>query len=123
MVILHRERLPLHIDSWVYPETADQREALAAAAGAVALAGRVATVRRTVTETVWNGCGSPATLLIAPDPEAEAHDFRTPDANITPLSRASTIANVLETTGGSLPSTSELPAMPAERTTSSCFGA
>ena len=125
MVILHRERLLLHIDTWVYSETTDRRGDWPPRPGSGA-GGRVATVRRTVTETVWNGCGSPATLPIAPNPEAEALTSARPDAKITSLSRASTIVSVPETASGSSrvhPNCgTRLPAMPAERTMSSCSG-
>ena len=102
MLVLWREWLLVRLDSWIYPETADQREALATAGTALARAGRLATVRRTVKRTVWNGCGSPASLLVAPGPLAETHDFRAPDGRIAPLPRASTIVNVLERAGGTL---------------------
>ena len=102
LLVLRRERLQVRLDAWIYPETVEQRKALAVAGTALARAGRLAAVRRTVKRTVWNGCGSPAVLLVAPDPLAEAHDFRAPDTRIAPLARASTIGNVLETAGGSL---------------------
>ena len=102
LLVLRRERLLVRLDAWTYPETVDQRKALAAAGTALARAGRLAAVHRTVKRTVWNGCGSPAALLVAPDPLAEAHDFRAPDTRPAPLPRASAIINVLEAAGGSL---------------------
>ena len=102
VLVLCRERLLVRLDTWLYPETADQREALATAGTALARAGHLVTVRRTVTRTVWNGCGSPASLLVAPAPQAQAHDFRGTDASIPPLPRASAIVDVLERAGGSL---------------------
>ena len=41
LVIAARERLLIHLDAWILPETADQRQALADAAGALAQAGRI----------------------------------------------------------------------------------
>ena len=102
VLVLRRERLLVRLDTWIYPETADQREALASAGTALARADRLATVRRTVTRTVWNGCGSPATLLVAPAPLAETRDFREQDTKTPPLPRASVIVNVLEKARGSL---------------------
>ena len=102
VLLLRRERLLVRLDTWIYPETADQREALATAGTALARAGRLATVRRTVTRTVWNGCGSPASLLVTPAPLAQAHDFRGTGASMPPLPRASVIVSVLERAGGSL---------------------
>ncbi|MYH31211.1 MAG: serine/threonine protein kinase [Acidobacteria bacterium] len=102
LLVLRRERLLVQLDAWVYPETVEQRKALATAGTALARASRLATIQRTVKRTVWNGCGSPAVLLVAPDPLAEAHDFRAPDTRIAPLPRASVIVNVLEAAGGSL---------------------
>ena len=102
VLVLRRERLLVRLDTWIYPETADQREALANAGTALARAGQLATVRRTVKRTVWNGCGSSASLLVAPAPQAQAYDFRGTDASIPPLPRASAVVNVLERAGGSL---------------------
>ena len=102
LLVLRRERLLVRLEAWIYPETVEQRKALAAAGTALARARRLAAVRRTVKRTVWNGCGSPAVLLVAPDPLAEAHDFRAPDTRIAPLPRASAIVDVLEAAGGSL---------------------
>ena len=36
LVVISRERLRVRLDAWVYPETADQRQALAAATSALA---------------------------------------------------------------------------------------
>ena len=102
LLVLRRERLLVRLDAWIYPETVEQRKALAAAGRALARAGRLATIQRTVKRTVWHGCGSPAILLVAPDPLAEAHDFRAPDTRTAPLPRASVIVSVLEAAGGSL---------------------
>ena len=64
LVIAARDRLLLHLDAWILPETADQRQALADAAGALAQAERSTIVGETVTRTVRRGCGAPATLLV-----------------------------------------------------------
>ena len=102
LVIIGRERILIRLDAWIFPETKDQRRALAAAGAALAQAGRMTTVSRTVTRTAKHGCGSPAALLIATDTRTEAHDFEAPDARIAPLPRASAIAHLLETAGGPL---------------------
>ena len=67
LVIAARDRILLHLDAWILPETADQRQALADAAGALAQAERITTVGEIVTRTVRRGCGAPATLLVADD--------------------------------------------------------
>ena len=48
-----------------YPEAADQRQTLAAAALVLAKAERLTAVARTVTRAVKRGCGSPCTLLLS----------------------------------------------------------
>ena len=52
LVAACRKRLLSRLDAWIYPETTDQRETLAAAVTALAQAGRIESVRRTVTRTV-----------------------------------------------------------------------
>ena len=100
LVIAARERLLIHLDAWILPETADQRQALADAAGALTQAGRITTVGEAVTRTVRRGCGSPATLLVADDAETPAGGFSTPQARVAPLSRQTAIVHLLETAGG-----------------------
>ena len=100
LVIAARERILIRLDAWILPETADQRQALADAAGALARAGRITTVGETVTRTVRRGCGSPATLLVADDAETRAGGFSAPQARIVPLSRQTAIVHLLETAGG-----------------------
>ena len=102
LVAAGRERLLARLDAWVHPETIDQREVLAAAAAALAQAGTVESVRRTVTRTVGRGCGSPAVVLVATRRETEVEDYRAPDAGVAPLARASAVVHMLETAGGSL---------------------
>ena len=102
LVIIGRERILVRLEAWTFPETKEQRQALATAAAALAEAGRMTTVSRTVTWTARRGCGSPAALLIATDTQTEAQDFRSPDARIAPLPRASAIIHLLETAGGPL---------------------
>ena len=102
LVAAGRKRLLMRFDAWIYPETTDQRETLAAAAAALAQAARIESVRRTVTRTVGRGCGSPAVLLAATRREAEVQDFSAPDAGLAPLARASAVVHMLETAGGSL---------------------
>ena len=100
LVIAARERILIRLDAWIVPETADQRQALADAAGALAQAGRITTVGETVTRTVRRGCGSPATLLVAADSGTQAGGFGAPRARIAPLPRQSAIIHLLETAGG-----------------------
>ena len=100
LAIAARERILIHLDTWILPETADQRQALADAAGALAQAGRVTTVGETVTRTVRRGCGSPATLLVADDAEIRAGGFSSPQARFVPLGRQTAIVHLLETAGG-----------------------
>ena len=100
LVIAARERLLIHLDAWILPETADQRQALADAAGALTQAGRITTVGEAVTRTVRRGCGSPATLLVADDAETPAGGFSAPQGRVAPLSRQTAIVHLLETAGG-----------------------
>ena len=100
LVIAARERILIRLDAWILPETADQRQALADAAGALAQASRITTVGETVTRTVRRGCGSPATLLVADDAGTHAGGFSAPRARIAPLPRQSAIVHLLETAGG-----------------------
>ncbi|MYK88072.1 MAG: hypothetical protein F4018_06835, partial [Acidobacteria bacterium] len=101
LVALGREPILRRLDSWTHPEATDQRRALAAATAALAQAGRFRTAARAVTRAVRRGCGSPAVLAAAVEP-ADAEVFRAPDAAVTPLARASAIAHLLESVGGTL---------------------
>ena len=100
LLIAAREHILIRLDAWILPETADQRQALADAAGTLAQAGRITTVGETVTRTVRRGCGSPATLLVADAAETRARGFSAPQARIAPLPRQAAIVHVLETAGG-----------------------
>ena len=100
LLIAARERILIRLDAWILPETADQRQALADAAGTLAQAGRITTVGETVTRTVRRGCGSPATLLVADAAETHAGGFSAPQARIAPLPRQAAIVHLLETAGG-----------------------
>ena len=100
LLIAARERILIRLDAWILPETADQRQALADAAGTLAQAGRITTVGETVTRTVRRGCGSPATLLVADAAETHAGGFTAPQARIAPLPRQAAIVHLLETAGG-----------------------
>ena len=95
-----RERLLIRLDAWVYPESTDQRRALAAATAALARAPQVEAVRRTVSRTVRATCGSPITLLVAAEADSDA--FGAPGGRAVPLGRGSAIVHLLETGGGSL---------------------
>ena len=100
LAIAARERILIHLDTWILPETADQRQALADAAGALAQAGRITAVGETVTRTVRHGCGSPATLLVADGAETREGGFSAPQARFAPLGRQAAIVHLLETAGG-----------------------
>ena len=99
LAVVWRERLLIGLDAWLYPETTEQRHALAVATAELAQTGRMTTINRVVAEAVRRGCGAPATLLIAPGAaHPDEHAFSAPDADIAPLPRASGIVQVLETT-------------------------
>ena len=100
LAIAARERILIHLDTWILPETADQRQALADAAGALAQAGRITAVGETVTRTVRHGCGSPATLLVADGAETREGGFSAPQTRFAPLGRQTAIVHLLETAGG-----------------------
>ena len=100
LVIAARERILIRLDAWILPETADQRQALADAASALAQAGRITTVGETVTRTVRRGCGSAATLLLADDAETRAGAFSAPQTRFASLPRQTAIVHLLETAGG-----------------------
>ena len=100
LAIAARERILIHLDTWILPETADQRQALADAAGALAQAGRITAVGETVTRTVRHGCGSPATLLVADGAETREGGFSAPQARFAPLGRQTAIVHLMETGGG-----------------------
>ena len=103
LVAAYREWILIHLDAWVYPETTDQREALAAAAAALARAAQVEVVRRTVTRTVSAACGSPATLLVRSGTAgSDAEVFGAPGGKVAPLASGSAIVHLLDTGGGSL---------------------
>ena len=95
LVAAGRERIRVRLDAWVYPEMADQRQLLAAAADALAHAGDIKAVKRTVARIVQRGCGSTAKLLVATDAGL-------PGGRLASLPRASAIVQMLETTGGSM---------------------
>ena len=102
LMALSRRQMLSRLDAWIYPETGEQRHALAAAAATLAKAGRIKTVCRTVTRAVKRGCGSTAVLLVATDPETHADAYRGPDAKVGPLVRTSAIVHMLETLGRTL---------------------
>ena len=102
LVAAGRERILMRLDAWVVPETTDQRQALAAAAAAVAQAGGIEALGRTVTRAIRRSCGSPATLLVASEVGTGTEDFEARDAALLPLARASSIVHMLERAGGSV---------------------
>ena len=93
-----RRAILRRLDTWIYPDIADQRQVLAAAASTMAKAEAMKSVARTVTRAVRRGCGSPAALLTT-DARAGGH-FRAADADIAPLPRTSAIVHMLEDVGG-----------------------
>ena len=97
-----RQWILMRLDTWFFPEITDQRQAVAAAAAALARAGRTTEVSRTVSRTARRGCAAPAELLVAADSGSEAQDFGAPDGRMAPLARGSAIAYMLETARGSL---------------------
>ena len=90
----------MRLDAWIYPETADQRQALADAAAALGKAERIEMVSRTLSRTAERGCGASVALLLPAD--AAAADLNAPDGKVAPLARASAIVHVLEAGGRSL---------------------
>ena len=102
LLALCRRQMLSRLDAWIYPETGEQRHTLAAATAALAQAGSINTVRRTVTRAVKHGCGSGAVLLVAADPESHADAYHTPDSKVRPLERTSAIVHMLETVGHTL---------------------
>ena len=100
LAALGREPLLRRLDAWTHPEAADQKQALATATAALARAGSVRTAGRAVTRAVKRGCGSPAVLAAALDPDTHAATFRAPGA--APLARTSAIIHMLESAAGPL---------------------
>ena len=101
VLVVGRRAILRRLDAWIYPDIADQRQVLAAAAAALAEADRTVSIARTLTRAVRRGCGSPATLLVAGE-KAGDHEFRAPDAAVGSLPRMSAIIFILEKAGGSL---------------------
>lgn len=102
LLALGRRQILSRLDAWIYPETGEQRHTLAAAAAALAQAGSVRTVSRTVARAVRRGCGSPAVLLVTTDPKKHADAYQAPDSKAGPLGRTSAIVHMLETVGRTL---------------------
>ena len=97
-----RGQLRARLDAWLYPDTADQRQALADAAAALAKVGRTTAVSRIVRRTAKRGCGTPVTLLARTADAAEARGLDDPGGDMPPLARASAIVHLLEAAGGTL---------------------
>lgn len=102
LLALGRRQMLIRLDAWVYPETGEQRHTLAATAAALAKAGSIKTVTRTVTRAVKRGCGSTAVLLVTTDPRKPADAYQAPDSRVRPLERTSAIIHMLETAGRTL---------------------
>ena len=88
-----RERLLAGLDGWVAPETADQRRALAAAAGELGQATDAAEVEAAVACAARQGAGVPAGMLAALDESEER--FAAAGGTLAPLPRTSLLAGVL----------------------------
>ncbi len=97
-----RGRLLVRLDAGLYPDTADQRQALADATAALAKVGHITAVSRIVQRTAKRGCGTPVTLLLRTATAAEAGDLTDPDGEMAPLASASPIVGMPETAGGTL---------------------
>ena len=102
LLIIVREGILRRLDSWIYPEIADQRQILATATAILAKAERLTSIGRTATRAVRRGCGSAATLLAPPGTKAGEQDFTATDTSVAPLPRTSAIVHMLEAAGGSL---------------------
>ena len=100
LAALGREQILRRVDAWTHPEATDQKQALAAATAALAQAGSIKRVSRTVTRAAMRGCGSPAVLVAAIDPDTHATTFHAPEAALLP--RTSAIIHMLESAGGTL---------------------
>ena len=102
LVAAARERVLARLEARLFPEAADQRQAVAEAAAALARAGKVVAVSQTVSRTARRGCGSPAALMVAADGASAGREFVAPDGTTAPLARASAVVHMLETAGGSV---------------------
>ena len=102
LLVISRRAILRRLDAWIYPDTADQRQVLAAAGAALAQIDGMTAIARTVTRAVRRGCGSTARLLVVADAGPGEHDFRAPAAVSAPLPRTSAIVHMLETVGGTL---------------------
>ena len=91
-----RERLLARLDTWIAPETADQRRALAAAGAGLGQVSQVAEVDAVVGRAARQGAGVLATLLAADDADGSGRRFAAPSAALAPLPRTSMLAQVLE---------------------------
>ncbi len=100
LAALAREPILRRVDAWTHPEARDQQRALAAATAALAQAGSIRRVGRAVTRAAKRGCGSPAVLVAAIDPDTRASTFHAPDT--APLASTSAIVHMLESAGGTL---------------------
>ena len=88
-----RERLLAGLDGWVAPETADQRRALASAAGELGQATNAAEVEAAVARAARQGAGVSAGMLASLDESDER--FAAPGGTVPPLPRTSLLAGVL----------------------------
>ena len=102
LVFFNHGRILSYLEARTLPAVADQRQALADAAAAMARAGRMTTVSRTVSRAAKSGGGSPAALLLAAGTRAEARELRDESARISPLPSNSAIVHLLEGVGGPL---------------------
>ena len=102
LAALGRGPILRRLDVWVYPETLDQRHALAAATARLAREEEAGSVHRTVVRAVRRGCGSDAALVAATGRDRHAEAFHAREARVGPLPRRSAIVHMLESAGGTL---------------------
>lgn len=109
--VVGRRRLLGRLDAWVYPGSADQGRLLAAAGGMLAQASRAGQVGEVVVRCVRDGCGAPASLLIAADAaDSHAHGFVGTSSATLPLTRVSAIVDAVRATRRSIPVARDDPA-------------
>ena len=97
VALAFRERLLAWLETWVAPETADQRRALAAAGTDLGQAAGLAEMGAVVSRAARQGAGVPARLLVAAETSgARGYACASRDVSLAPLPRTSSLAHVLE---------------------------
>ena len=102
LLVIAREGILRRLDAWFHPDTADQRQILAAAGATLAKAEGMTSIDRTLTRAVRRGCGSTAWLLATVAATPRANGLGAPGAGVASLPRMSAIVHMLETVGGAL---------------------